>query len=49
MFLLLNVIPTKPFNCAKIIITEVADVKPEIAGAEIKSTIKPEIFNFNFT
>lgn len=33
--------PRTPFNCVKIIITEVADVKPEMTGFEMKSTKKP--------
>lgn len=38
----LNRTPKMPFNCDSTIIMEVAVVKPEVTGVEIKSTKNPE-------
>lgn len=39
----LNLTPRIPFNCDSTIIMEVAVVKPDVTGVEIKSTKNPKI------
>lgn len=37
----LNLRPKRPLSCEPIIMTEVADVNPEVTGSDMKSTRKP--------
>lgn len=34
--------PNRFFNCANMMMSDVADVKPDVTGIDIKSTKKPE-------
>lgn len=47
MFFDLYFKPTNPCSCATMMITDVADVKPEVTGMEMKSTKKPRQTNLS--
>lgn len=45
----LNFKPKRPLICVKMMITEVAEVNPEITGVDIKSTKNPKKKFIDFT